>query len=61
MPRPLEFIRSVKLELLQVKWPSHQEAVRLTFLVIATSVVVALYSGGLDVVFTTLVQKIITR
>ncbi len=61
MPRPLEFIRSVKLELTQVKWPSHQEAMKMTVLVILTSAIVAIYAGGLDYLFTALLQKVISR
>lgn len=61
MPRPLEFLRSVKLEMAQVKWPSHQETVRMTIMVIIVSSVVAIYAGGLDVVFTTLIQQLIKR
>lgn len=61
MPKPLEFIRSVRLELNQVKWPTHQETVRLTALVVISTVIVALYSGGLDVLFTTLLQSILKR
>jgi len=61
MPRPFEFIRSVKLELLQVKWPSHQETVRMTVMVIIVSAVVAAYAGGLDVVFTRLLQSVLIR
>ncbi|HEX9007708.1 MAG TPA: preprotein translocase subunit SecE [Patescibacteria group bacterium] len=59
MPRPLEFLRSVRLEMSQVKWPSHQETVRMTIMVIIVSAVVAGYAGGLDVVFTSLLQKLI--
>ncbi len=61
MPRPLEYIRSVKLELKQVKWPSHQTALKMTFLVIIASLVVAFYSGGLDYLFTTLLAKALNR
>lgn len=59
MPSPLQFLRSVKLEMNQVKWPSHQETVRMTIMVIIVSAVVAGYAGGLDVVFTSLLQKLI--
>ena len=57
MFRPLEYIRSVRLELKQVKWPSHQTALKMTILVIITSLAVALYSGGLDYLFTSLLQQ----
>ncbi len=58
---PLEFIRSVGVELASVKWPTRQETMRLTGLVIFVSLFVALYIGGLDLAFTSLIQKIINR
>jgi preprotein translocase SecE subunit len=61
MPSPLEFIRSVRLELKQVKWPSHETALKMTVLVIITSAAVALYSGGLDYLFTTVLQQALNR
>ncbi len=61
MPRLLDFLRSVKLELAQVKWPSHQEALKMTALVVVTTAVVSLYSGGLDYVFTAALQTVLNR
>lgn len=61
MPSPLEFIRSVKLELKQVKWPSHQTALKMTVLVIITSLAVAVYSGGLDYLFTAILSQTLNR
>ena len=61
MSRPLDFLRSVKLEMAQVKWPSHQETVRMTVTVIFVSALVAAYAGGLDVLFTTFVQTLIKK
>lgn len=61
MSRPLEFLRSVKLELNQVKWPSHQEALKLTVMVIITTAIVAAYSGGLDYLFTIALQSVLNR
>lgn len=61
MLKPLDFLRSVKLELNQVRWPSHQEAIKMTVLVIVTSAAVALYSGGLDYVFTAALQSVLNR
>ncbi len=58
---PVEFIRSVKVELASVKWPTRQETTRLTILVVAVSLFVALYIGGLDLAFTSLIQSIINR
>jgi preprotein translocase subunit SecE len=58
---PLEFIRSVKVELRSVKWPTRQETIRLTLLVIFVSLFVAVYIGSLDLAFTALVSRIINR
>ena len=58
---PLEFLRSVRVELASVKWPTRQETARLTLLVVFVSLFVALYIGGLDLAFTTLVSRIINR
>ena len=61
MSRLLEFLRSVKLELAQVKWPSHAEAMKMTVLVIITTFIVAIYSGGLDYIFTAALQTVLNR
>lgn len=61
MANPLEFARSIKVELSLVKWPSRQKTFRLTFLVIAVSIGVGLYTGGLDYLFTSLLATIINR
>lgn len=58
---PVEFIREVKVELASVKWPTRQETIRLTLLVIFVSLFVALYIGGLDLAFTALISRIINR
>ena len=58
---PVEFIREVKVELASVKWPSRQETLKLTGMVIGVSIFVALYIGGLDLAFTSLVSRIINR
>ncbi|OGD74543.1 preprotein translocase subunit SecE [Candidatus Collierbacteria bacterium RIFCSPLOWO2_01_FULL_50_23] len=57
----LEFIRSVGVELASVKWPTRQETMRLTALVVFVSLFVASYIGGLDLLFTSLISKIINR
>jgi preprotein translocase SecE subunit len=56
---PLAFLRSVKVELDLVKWPSHQETLRLTTIVVAGTVVVAAYIGALDILFINLLTKLL--
>jgi len=56
---PLEYLRSIRVELRQVKWPTHQQALKLTLIVILVSLAVGLYISGLDVLFTKFIQSII--
>ena len=57
----LEFIGAVKVELAKVSWPSHQKTLKLTFIVTGVSIVIGIYIGGLDILFTGLIQAIINR
>jgi preprotein translocase subunit SecE len=51
MVSPITFIKQTQEELRQVKWPTRDEAIRLTAIVIIISVVVGIYIGGLDYIF----------
>lgn len=57
--QPLVFLKEVRAEMAKVSWPSRQEAIRLTLIVIGLSLIVAAYIGGLDFVFTKLVELIL--
>ena len=59
MATPITFFEETRAELKKVTWPQRQEVLRLTFLVVAISVIVGLYVGGLDFVFTKLLQFIL--
>ena len=48
---PLDFVRDVRSELRKVAWPSQRETVNLTVVVLAFSVVVGLFLGGIDFLF----------
>jgi preprotein translocase subunit SecE len=52
------FIAETIAELKKVTWLSRNEALRLTALVLGISIVVGLALGGLDYVFSTLVNKL---
>jgi preprotein translocase subunit SecE len=52
-----EFVKEAKAELKKVNWPSRQQAITYTSLVIGLSVVVALFLGGLDYIFRELILK----
>lgn len=50
MPKtmPTQFIREVTSELKKVTWPTRQETIKLTIAVVAISVAVGVFIGGLD-------------
>lgn len=58
---PVVFLKEVKAELLKVKWPTKQETIRLTGIVIAVSVIVGLFIGGVDLVLTKLMELILKK
>lgn len=58
---PLAFLRSVRVELGLVKWPNRQETIRLTSIVIFMSILIGVYIGGLDFLFTKLISLLITQ
>ena len=56
--RPAEFFREVRGELRKVAWPSRQETIRYTIIVLVTVVVLTALIGALDWVFSELVFKL---
>ncbi len=56
---PASFLRETQDELKKVVWPTRQEVVRLTFVVIAVSLVVGLFLGGLDFAFTKILKTVV--
>ncbi len=59
MTSPLTFVQQTYDELKRVVWPTREQLFRLTFVVIAISVVVGVYIGGIDFVLTKLTQELI--
>lgn len=53
----LTFLREAKVELSRVNWPSQQDVIRYTTLVVIISLLVAIFLGSLDFVFSFLVEK----
>ena len=50
----LTYLQEVRVELGKVTWPTRLEATNLTLIILGASLVVGLYVGGLDFVFTSL-------
>jgi len=56
---PIEFLTQVKVELGLVSWPSRQDTLRLTAMVIVVSIIIATYLGTLDAAFVSLFSQLI--
>ena len=48
--RLITFLKEVRAELKKVTWPTRQETIRYTFMVIIISVATAVFLGGIDFV-----------
>lgn len=57
---PLRYFKEVRVELAKVVWPSRIEVVKLTTTVIILSAVVGAYLGGIDLLFTALLSKLVS-
>jgi len=53
------FLKEVRLEMKKVNWPSRQETIRKTMVVIGISVAIAIFLGAIDFILTTLLNKFV--
>jgi preprotein translocase subunit SecE len=61
MTTPVTFVRQTYDELKQIVWPSRNEIIRLTGIVIILSVLMGIYIGGLDWIFSQAIQLIVVK
>ncbi len=59
MTSPVVFLRETRDELKKVVFPTRQEALRLTIVVILISMVIGLFLGGIDFGLAKLLQRIV--
>jgi len=59
LKRGKEFVGEVLAEFRKVTWPSRQELINSTVVVIAVTVVVAFFLGGVDIVLARVVERIL--
>ena len=59
MNKATKFLKEVQAELKKVVWPTREQAVRLTMIVVGVSLVVGVYIGMLDYGLTKLVGLIV--
>jgi preprotein translocase subunit SecE len=55
----ITFLKEVRLEMKKVNWPTKEETIKYTLIVIGISVVVAIFLGGFDILFTALLEKFV--
>ena len=58
---PIQFIKEVAAELKKVTWPTRQETVKLTVVVIAISVMTGAFIGGLDAMLVKITELLFKR
>lgn len=58
---PVTFLKDVRAELIKVTWPTRQEVVKLTLVVVGVSLVLGVYIGGLDLLFTKITDLLLRR
>lgn len=59
LTRVTTFLKEVKVELKKVNWPTKQETIKYTLIIIGVSLAVMIFLGGLDFLFTWLIGKYI--
>jgi len=59
--KPLAFLTEVKAELDKVVWPTREQALNLTALVLVISAIVGAYTGSLDYLFTTILNEVVLK
>ena len=56
---PIVFLKEVQEELKKVVWPTRDEVIRLTFVVMLVSLIVGLFLGGIDFILVKITQILI--
>ena len=59
-PSPGEFIRQVRAETAKVVWPSRQDTVRVTIMVLIMTAILALFFFAVDSAFAALVRGLVS-
>ncbi|MBI2017734.1 preprotein translocase subunit SecE [Candidatus Daviesbacteria bacterium] len=61
MPNIIEFLKEVQEELNKVVWPTREQTLRYTVLVVIVAVVVGILLGGLDYILTSISSFLVTN
>ena len=55
------FFKEVRLEVKKVNWPTRQETLKYTLIVIVSSLLLAFFLGGLDLLFQLMIDEFIIK
>lgn len=55
------FLSEIRMELAKVTWPTRNETIKLTLIVIAVSAIIGAYVGGLDFLYTKILSLVLTK
>lgn len=58
---PVSFLKEVQDELKKVVWPTRDEVIRLTFVVIFVSLIVGSFLGGADIILSKIFEFFVNR
>lgn len=61
MNKIITFVQEAKEELLKVNWPSKKQTINYTLLVVAVSLAVAGFLGGLDWIFSYILKTFVIK
>jgi preprotein translocase subunit SecE len=59
--RLVKFLKEVRQEMRKVTWPSRQDTIKYTLIVIGVSIAVAAFLGGLDYLFSLGLERFIIK
>lgn len=57
----IKFIGEAKVELLKVSWPTKKQTINYTLIILAISLIMAIFLGGLDYLFGEILKIFITK
>ena len=55
--KAITFLKEVRLEMRKVNWPTQQETTKYVIVVVGVSAALAVFLGGLDFIFITVLNK----
>ena len=54
-----QYLKEVRVEMGKVNWPSRQQTIRYTYVIIGVSLAIAVFLGGLDYAFSWILNQFI--